>query len=132
MNNRPKTPILLIEITVMLLVFALCAAICLTIFATADRLSDQSQALDQAVLLVQSTAERYKAFEGDLEKTAHAAGCLPAGETAVAYFDHHWQTVTAGDAVYRLVLEPGRQQLSIRVEQADGSTLFSVEAGAVR
>ncbi len=66
---KQKTSLVLMEQMVMLLVFALAAAVCLQAFVTADRLSRQSEARDQAIVLVQSAAEVIRHYGGD---TAHA------------------------------------------------------------
>ena len=53
---RSKAPLAMIEQTVMVLVFALAAALCLQVFVWCDRQSRDSAARDQAVLCAQSAA----------------------------------------------------------------------------
>ena len=57
---RSKTPLVLMEQLVMVLVFALAAAVCLQIFSLSDRLSRKNEAVAEAVLIVQNTAEELK------------------------------------------------------------------------
>ena len=79
---RNKTSLLLMEQLVMVLVFALAAALCLNAFVAADRISQETARRDEAVLLAQNAAEILKATSGDaegvaqmLEADAAAAGC---------------------------------------------------------
>ena len=58
---KNKTSLLLMEQLVMILVFALCAALCLQCFVAADRISGETGLRDDAVLLAQNTAEALKA-----------------------------------------------------------------------
>lgn len=63
---RSKTPLVLIEQLVMILVFAMVAAICLQVFVFSDRLSRKNEILSQAVLLAQNTAEELKDSRGTI------------------------------------------------------------------
>ena len=58
---KNKTSLLLMEQLVMILVFALCAALCLQCFVAADRISRETGLRDEALLLAQNTAESLKA-----------------------------------------------------------------------
>ncbi len=58
---KNKTSLLLMEQLVMILVFALCAALCLQCFVAADRISRETGLRDEAVLLAQNAAESLKA-----------------------------------------------------------------------
>lgn len=55
-----KTPLLLLELAVLLLVFALAAVICLQAFVTADRESAENALRDKALIALQNAAERVK------------------------------------------------------------------------
>ena len=57
---RSKTPLALMEQVVMVLVFALAAALCLRVFAFSNQLSQRNEDIDHAVLLAQNTAEMLK------------------------------------------------------------------------
>ena len=48
---KSKAPLMLMEQMVMLLVFALAAALCLQAFVKADEISKQAEARDRAVLV---------------------------------------------------------------------------------
>ena len=64
---KNKTSLLLMEQLVMVLVFALAAALCLTAFVEADRISRETVRRDEAVLIAQNTAQVLKATSGDVE-----------------------------------------------------------------
>ena len=66
---KNKTSLMLMELLVMVLVFALASAICLRVFARSHELSAQTAAQDRAVLAAQNAAETVKAC-GDLEEAA--------------------------------------------------------------
>lgn len=58
---KNKTSLLLMEQLVMILVFALCAALCLQCFVAADGISRETGLRDEALILAQNTAESLKA-----------------------------------------------------------------------
>ena len=62
---RSKTPLVLMEQLVMVLVFAMAAAICLQVFSLSDRLSKENEARAEAALLAQNTAEELKSSYGE-------------------------------------------------------------------
>lgn len=101
---RSKAPLALIEQIIMLLVFALAAALCLRAFVWADQQSEINAQRDRAMLLAQSAAETVKYCRGDLEEAARTGGAWDGSGWSVGY-DGHWQE-TQSDVVYRLRAEP--------------------------
>lgn len=71
---RSKAPLALMEQMIMVLVFALAAALCLRAFVLSDGMSRDNACRDDAVLLAQNTAEVYKACRGDAEAAAEILG----------------------------------------------------------
>lgn len=67
---KSKTPLALMEQLVMVLVFALAAALCVSCFVAADRLSQRNAMEDRAVLAAQNAAETIKRCQGDYEQAA--------------------------------------------------------------
>ena len=61
MESRSKSPLALMEQVIMVLVFALAAAICVEAFVKARTMSIQSRTRDRAVEICESAAEEYKA-----------------------------------------------------------------------
>ena len=73
---RSKTPLVLIEQLVMILVFAMVAAICLQVFVFSERLSRKNEIISQAVLFAQNTAEELKDSRGTiLQEWKTGDGC---------------------------------------------------------
>ena len=70
---RSKSPLALMEQVIMVLVFALAAALCLQVFVLSDQMSEKNRDTDRAVLLAQNTAEMIKAC-GGVEEAAEAVG----------------------------------------------------------
>ena len=67
---KSKAPLPLMEQLIMILVFALTAALCLRGFSLASQLSRRQQARQEAVLLAQNAAEILKNTHGDYSLTA--------------------------------------------------------------
>lgn len=58
---RSKASLSLMEQLMMVLVFALCAALCLRVFAGARQISEETARCDDAVVIAQNAAEMLKA-----------------------------------------------------------------------
>lgn len=105
---RSKAPLALIEQTVMALVFALAAALCLRAFVWSDTASLRSQARDQAVLKAQTAAEVIKGSDGDTAQRLSAAAASLDGSYEQGLFwvdyDEDWQPDPQADA-YRLTAQ---------------------------
>lgn len=67
---KSRATLVLMEQTIMLLVFALAAAACLGVFLGAESISRDVRRQDDAVLLGQNTAELLKACEGSFPEVA--------------------------------------------------------------
>lgn len=79
---KNKVSLVMMEQLLMVLVFALAAALCLGIFAKTDQMSKQTDLRDGAVLLAQNGAETMKACAGDMEQAAEILGGTADGKTA--------------------------------------------------
>lgn len=105
-----KAPIALIEQTVMILIFALAAALCLRVFAWSDLRSVRNDARDQAVLIAQTAAETLKAEGGDMahaltEACEEMGGSCAQGLWYICY-DENWNQVPDNQpCVYRLAAQ---------------------------
>ncbi len=86
---KSKAPLTLMELLIMLLVFALAAAFCLQTFAAAHRISGESLRMDAAVTSAQNAAEMLKNCDGDFEKAAARLGGTWDGERWTLAFDDH-------------------------------------------
>ena len=63
-----------IEFIIMVLVFALSAAVCLKVFAYSDSNSERNETRDYAMVRLQSAAELMKNSRGDLERCVSEFG----------------------------------------------------------
>lgn len=104
---RSKAPLILMEQLVMVLVFALAAALCLQAFVFADRTSRTNEARDRAMVEAQNAAEMLKAGR-ETEYLADMLGAANGNAGMVIDFNGEWEPVEAGsaDAAYHLLTFP--------------------------
>ena len=100
---KAKAPLAMMEQIIMVLVFALAAAICLRAFVWAGDLSRQTDAESQALLRAESAAEVLKSCHGDYAAAVSLLGGTWQGGSWQISYDENWEP--GGDA-YRLILEP--------------------------
>ena len=111
---RSKAPLALMEQMIMVLVFALAAALCLRAFAASDDLSREKELRDRALTEGQSMAELAKACSGQLFLAAGIYGGTWDGTLWVCFFDGDWnETQREEEAACRLEVapEPGEEGL---------------------
>lgn len=107
---RSKTPLALMEQVIMVLVFALAAALCLQVFVLSSQTSRRNEAVDRAVSVCQNAAEMLKASGGDMDHAQSAAmermgGGLFQGAWQV-YYDKDWNVLPdEKNCAYRLVAQ---------------------------
>ncbi len=107
----------LIELTVMLAVFALAAALCLQAFAQADRLSRHTEATDQAIALAQNAAEILQSANGDTAALIEVYGGIATASGWQLDLDQDWQP-TAEIASYYLTITVTEARAEICVTEA--------------
>lgn len=134
---RSKAPLVLMEQLIMLLVFALTAALCLQAFVKSDHISRRSEDIDRAATAAQSAAETIRGIGGDqalsqaaaiLEEASYFQGILHQS------FDEKGKpSREEKDIAYVLTAEdktgstPGLYEAQIRVCAADnGEILFEI------
>ena len=128
---RNKAPLALMEQTVMLLVFALSAALCLRAFAWADRISRENAARDEAVFRAQNAAQILKSCGGDYLAAANLGGGSWNGEMWHICYGSDWNE-TAGEVSYRLEVLPVTKRIehlgeaAVRVCDAGGRELVKL------
>lgn len=129
---KNKAPLTMMEQVIMLLVFALSAALCLQAFTAANQTSKTHAARDRAATAAQSTVEALKATEGDYEAAADlTGGMLHDGDLIVCY-DENWQLSDAPEIAYVVTVPPADtsqpflSQTIVTVSHADLEPLFSL------
>ena len=127
---RSKTPLALMEQVVMVLVFALAAALCLRAFALSDRLSREGELRDGAVLLAQNAAEVCKAGGGDWDYMETVLGGDALGYSWTVLYNERMEPVAAEEAAYEVVVRPetaeapGLGRATVSVFEMDGGDLL--------
>ena len=102
---KSKAPLVLMEQVVMVLVFAMTAAVCLRMFVLADRLSVKYEARDHAVIEAQNAAEWLK--QGAAEEYLSQYEAVGNEGIWTVRFDRQWNvTVQQENAEYFLQIIP--------------------------
>lgn len=97
---RSRSTLVLMELVVMVLVFALTGALCLRAFTWADRVSQAQADRGQALLCAQNGAQLLKSCRGDFRKAAQVHG-LGNEDRWVIHYSEDWQ-VCNEPGVFRL------------------------------
>lgn len=87
MRRLSRARLFFLELVLDLIFFFLCVGVCLMVFAQAARFDRDGRALDHAVLLAQSTAETYRAVNGDLDALSQR---LELDSSGRRYYDQDW------------------------------------------
>lgn len=139
---KSKAPLLLMEQMIMLLVFALAAALCLQAFVKSDASSRWIQNRDTAVNLVQNVAEVARSRGGDmgnaLTETAEELGYHYQQGLLWQDFDENWMSAGTSGEGFRLEAQgvpsdvPGLNVLKICVftlsaDEPETDILFEIE-----
>lgn len=101
-TEKNKSPLVLMEQVIMIVVFALATAICVKMFAQAGLMSKRLCATDRAVALCQTAAELLKAEQGNYEAVVYeltgqqTSGTVTARELKV-YYKEDWRPAEAAD-----------------------------------
>ena len=114
---KSKAPLVLMEQVVMVLVFALTAALCLRMFVLADRLSVKYAATDRAVIEAQNAAEWLK--QGRLSEYLEEHRAVGETEAKMVLFDEDWNVTGQ--------MENAEYSLQILQVECTGETLWKAE-----
>jgi hypothetical protein len=127
-----KTRLFLIEMIIIILFFALAAAVCANVFVKAHLLSAQSADLSMAVIKAQTAAECVKETEGNLPKLCLLLNGQQTGQKVTVFYDKDWETAEDEQAVYTLEADvqtkDGLLTASITMRKGD-EEIYSVNTG---
>lgn len=136
---RSKAPLAMMEQMVMLLVFALAAALCLQAFVKSDQISKRGEDRDRAAVLCQNAAEAIRHNGGDLaaaaEQLGFVYGAYAQEEPAFSvHYSEDWSLSDTRDYAYCLWAEPvdsgveglGKAAVSM-TEPGSDAPLFQIE-----
>ena len=131
-QHAPKATLFLMELVLVIFFFSICAAICVSIFGSAQTMADNSENVSRAAVEARSAASCFKAAEGDLEQTALLLNGVEADDSVLVYFDNNWnRTADAETAWYAVQLkqriQPGEADVYIlQLDTASDNILFSI------
>ena len=131
---RSKSPLALMEQLVMVLVFALAAALCVQAFVLADGRSQQTVDRDHALLEAQNVAETLKSCRGDYQEAAELCRGTWDGADLKIFYDENWQIVTEECSVYTLTVIPADSasallgRAEVAVTENDGAQICTLPA----
>lgn len=103
--NR-KSVLHLMELLIMVLVFAIAASVCVQCFAYAHRLSKEQEKKTAAILMVQNAAELLKGASGDFLAIESQLGGSGTEQVWQVPMDQNWDAVPKLEqATYLLLIE---------------------------
>lgn len=128
--NRSKAPLALMGQLLMVLFFALTAAICLQAFAKSETISERSADRDAASLLAQNAAETLKSVHGDASAACILLGGKVENGIWTAYGDANGHLGTSGAYQLQVVRlesdDVGLGKAQIRVMDDEAQELFAL------
>jgi len=114
-------------------IFALCAAVCLGLFAKAETVSQDCADQDRAVEAARSAAAAFRLCGWQKELAEVSGGSEENGVVTIPY-DGDWQP-TEGEAAYSLTLTPVPEkpcpEAELRVTRNDGTELLCWRVAAL-
>ena len=120
---KNKSPLMLMEQILMVLVFSLAAAFCLRAFILSETLSVRNQLESDAALLAQNAVETLKGCGGDFEEAAALLGGHCDGESWTMSEDGFTLTVKREESAVA-----GLGKAQVDVASAEGEHLFALTA----
>jgi len=125
MAQRSKSTLFLIEQLIVIAVFAICAAACISIFTAAYFYTNDSAAASKAIVKAESAAEVFKATGGNVAVAADILGgtTLSTDSGMIVYYDKEWQICGIIDASYLLSLVTDTQNQTNREQSLITGTL---------
>jgi len=131
---RPTaTGLFMIELLLAVGIFALCAAVCLGLFAKAETVSQDCADQDRAVEAAKSAAAVFRLW-GWQEELAEASGGSEEDGVVTICYNGDWQPAE-GEAAYTLTLTPVPEkpcpEAELRVTRRDGTELLCWRVAAL-
>lgn len=136
-----KSALFMMEQIIVILIFAVCVATCVEMFAASFIMSRDSRDMNNALLISESGAESYKATSGDAKGIALVLGGHIDGDGNVSvYYDEKRQVCVRSQAAYIMSIEymnpPDAPSVlilgDISVTKANGEQIITFTAAARR
>ena len=127
-----RSNIFLMEIIISILFFSIASAVCIQLFAKAKLQSDNTAALNKAVLAASSAAEALEVSDGTQESLI---SCFPGGEaygrTLRVYYDQSWNPCPSSLSSFQMEVllssDRGMITAAITVTSAD-EVIYTLQA----
>ena len=129
MSSYSKTPLFLMEIVIMLLVFAISGSISLKVFVEGKNISKESYNLDKACREAEKAAEYWQYTKGDIEETAKLLHAQKNGSEMEVIYDEHWE-ISDEVEVFTLSMETDDTTVEITINHLD-KEIFNITTEAV-
>ncbi len=118
-HRTPKSGLFLMELSFIILFFAITSAVCVNLFVNARLTSVAGKDLNNAVMEVQTAAESVKHAKGDQKLLAEMLGAQLKEGTLTISYDQDWKPTTEGS-------QEARYQLSIvQAPMTDDGMLYT-------
>ena len=101
---KNKAPLALMEQLMMLLVFALAAALCLQVFVFSGQVSRRCEAQSHGATAVQNAAELLKAAHGNTDLLSRHLGGFATDDGWCIPYDDGWHPTADEMAPYRIII----------------------------
>jgi hypothetical protein len=125
---------------VVILVFAICSVVCISIFVESYLMSNRTIETNNAIRTASNGAEGFKAAGGDIYETLRLLGGFndqtDYGGVLVVYYNDKWATSLKEDALYVLRINkldeevPGLIVAGVTVSRMDGDKLYELTIAA--
>jgi len=133
-RQQASSAVFLTEILLSLMIFALCASVCASLFIWSNRLSNRSGALSQAVIAAQSGAEAFKNNDSPEAVAAALDGAVTEGGCTV-YYNAGWMADAMDKASYLMRIQfrqdAGLRNAIIVVSDIDGAEVYTLDVYAL-
>jgi len=139
MEKRSRSTLFLMEQMIVIVVFAFCAAVCVKLIGEAHVISTRNNDIKNAIITVESAAECFKAFSGDMPKIAEILGGTYNEQTVLTvYYDDEWRISNQEEAVYIMSIinhnDPAKKPLitaDIQVRRTTGDDILTLTVSVV-
>ncbi|MCL2703736.1 MAG: hypothetical protein FWE91_09035 [Defluviitaleaceae bacterium] len=136
-NSHSRYALFLIEQLLVILVFALCAAVCVSIFADSYIMAGKTGDQNHAITIAGSGAEAFKSVGNNAGRLAELLGGITDGDAVRVYYGTDWRLANHNNAVYEMTLtfqyaDPNLQMCSVSVDIIGGDNIITFTVAAQR
>jgi Tfp pilus assembly protein PilE len=134
-RKATTTRALFLELVLVLVIFAICAVICLQVFASAHLESARSAALSRLSIEAQEIAEVFKSGADETTLLAALPSARQEGDAIVCAYDRNLSLVSSDQAYFMLtcVIDDSQSVRKARIALTEGSTeLFVYDVRSYR